>query len=264
MDTDDVTRGRLLTRREALALLGAAGAAFLAACDDGDDTPAPAATATPTSGAELILVEGTRPPNAPSCVVRPELMEGPFFVDEQLNRSDIRSDPSGAATRDGDPLELTFLVSRVGPNACERLEGAQVDIWQCDARGVYSGVSDGTNDTRGESWLRGYQLTDAQGTAAFTTIYPGWYPGRATHIHFKIRADTPAGPAEFTSQLFFDDDLSDDVHARGAYADRGAAGRPKNADDAIFRQGGDQLLLTLTPTRDGYSAIFTIGLQLDA
>jgi protocatechuate 3,4-dioxygenase beta subunit len=113
----------------------------------------------------------------------------PYFVDNQLNRSDIRIDPSDGSVKEGAPLRLAFQVSDVSANACSPLAGAQVDVWHCDALGVYSGVSDPGFDTSGQLWLRGYQVTDESGYCEFTTIYPGWYSGRAVHIHFKIRTD---------------------------------------------------------------------------
>ena len=168
--------------------------------------------------------------------------------------------------RQGAPLALTLVVSRVGPvGACEPLPDAHVDVWQCDAAGAYSGVEGGGGDAEAVSadWLRGFQLTDTNGRAQFLTIYPGWYTGRATHIHFKIRTDPGAeAGAEFTSQLFFDDALSDEVHAQPPYAARGAAGRPRNVDDAIFRDSGDQLTLDVRENSDGYEATFEIGIVL--
>src|SRR5205807_2293498 len=109
----------------------------------------------------------------PACVVTPSETEGPYFVDERLNRSDITTDPSTGSKRDGTPLTLTFNVSRVGAGGCTTLSGAQVDVWHCDAAGVYSDVA--AQSTVGRRFLRGYQLTDADGAATFTTIYPGWY-----------------------------------------------------------------------------------------
>ena len=151
---------------------------------------------------------------------------------------------------------MAFNVSRIGGGACVPLAGATVDVWQCDASGVYSDVSDRSFDTRGQRFLRGSQVTDANGLAAFTTIYPGWYQGRATHIHFKIRAASSAGRSyEFTSQLFFDDALSDQIYTTVApYTARGTRGRT--------RSGGSQLLLAPTQTADGYAATFPIALQV--
>ena len=99
--------------------------------------------------------------------------------------------------------------------------------------------------------------------ASFTTIYPGWYSGRAVHIHFKIRTDAAAPSGlEFTSQLFFDEAVTDAVHARNPYAAKGTRDTP-NAQDGIYRDGGDQLLVAPTADGDGYAATFEIGVQVD-
>lgn len=143
------------------------------------------------------------------------------------------------------------------------LSGAMVDVWHCDALGVYSEVADPGFDTSGQKFLRGFQLSDADGIARFQTIYPGWYRGRTVHIHFKIRADAGNGSAyDFTSQLFFDDALSDAVFAQEPYAAKGERGT-RNDDDGIYRTGGAQLLLAPIETADGTSAVFDIGLQID-
>jgi protocatechuate 3,4-dioxygenase beta subunit len=103
-------------------------------------------------------------------------------------------------------------------------------------------------------------VTDSNGNAQFTTIYPGWYPGRTVHIHFKIRTGSDVGQSyEFTSQLYFDDAVTDQVQAQAPYASKGR--RQKNANDGIFQNGGDQLLLVLTKNNQGYTATFNIGLQ---
>ena len=286
-EDDDRPVGRLLTRREVLAgLLAGAGAVVLARCDPlgqalrgpvtpvtaptattGTAAPATAATAAVTAptaeAAATATPEATRAATLPSCVVRPEMTEGPYFVDEMLNRADIRSDPADGSVREGAPLRLTFLVSQIGASACTPLAGAQVDIWHCDAAGVYSDATDRGFNTRGKKFLRGYQVTDNKGVAGFTTIYPGWYAGRAVHIHFKIR--TLAGATtthEFTSQLFFDDALSDTVYSQAPYAGRGRR-TTRNSNDGIYRSGGDQLLLQVRPDGSGgYAATFDIGLQL--
>jgi protocatechuate 3,4-dioxygenase beta subunit len=156
--------------------------------------------------------------------------------------------------KEGVPLVLTFHVAQVTASGCMALPGAKVEIWHCDALGVYSDVSDPGFNTRGQQFLRGYQLTDVNGRAAFTTIYPGWYRGRTVHIHFKIRPDTNSA---FTSQLFFDDALSDQVFARQPYAAKGARG-VRNSNDNIFN---DQLVLTMAPSGQGYVAAFDLGIQ---
>jgi protocatechuate 3,4-dioxygenase beta subunit len=232
MNNDDKPIGTILNRREVLAALGLAGVGG------------------------LLGSKASAQNTLPSCVVRPALTEGPFFVDTQLNRSDIRSDLVTGAVKPGVPLVLRFVVSRVSSSGCTLLPGAMVDIWQCDAQGIYSGVQDRFADTRGQKWLRGHQITNAQGVAQFTTIYPGWYPGRTVHIHFKIRYRN----RDFTSQLFFDDALSDRILANPPYVKSGT--RTRNANDSIYRNGGSQLLLNLTPSGAGYAATFGIGLNL--
>jgi protocatechuate 3,4-dioxygenase beta subunit len=242
MDLDDLPIGRVLTRREALAFLGASGALLFLGCSDSTATTDPGDTST-------------------SCVVRPELTEGPYYVDEELNRSDIRTDPSDGTTRPGALLALTFNVSRATSSACSPLADAIVDVWHCDALGVYSDVSDAGFNTVGKKFLRGYQVTGTDGVARFTTIYPGWYQGRAVHIHFKVRSQASASSAyEFTSQLFFDDALTDQVHAQEPYAAKGQR-TLRNSGDGIYNQGGSQLVLNVTQTSDGYAATFDIALD---
>ena len=243
MTDEDGPERRLLSRREVVTFLGAAGAVWLAS---GSLFPKRAAANT----------------LGPSCVVRPEQTGGPYFVDERLNRSDIRSDPTDGRARPGTPLALTLLVSRLNTGDCQPLAGAQVDIWHCDAQGIYSDVQDPDFNTIGQKFLRGYQVTNARGEARFVTVYPGWYPGRTVHIHFKIRtAPVTQRSFEFTSQLYFDDGLTDRVHAAPPYAANGPR-TARNQQDWIFRRGGDQLMLAPKVTTDGYAATFAIGLQL--
>jgi protocatechuate 3,4-dioxygenase beta subunit len=249
MDHDDVQIGRILSRREVLALLGAGGAAALA---------------SPAAASDVISSVARTPFRLPSCIVRPSQAEGPYFLDTELERSDIRSDPTDGSVCEGAPLTLEFQVSRIDPQVCEPLAGALVDVWQCDAMGVYSGVEDigGLFDTTGKRFLRGHQVTDDRGIARFTTVYPGWYPGRTVHIHFKIRTN-PAGAEghEFTSQVYFDDAFTDRVFEAQPYA-ANTGPRTRNPEDAIYRSGGTQLLLEVTEDDSGYRAVFDVGLQI--
>ncbi len=260
-DQDDIQVGRILTRREVLALFGAAGAAaVLAGCAPGVAS-SPSATATGSASATPSAASSSVA-GVPSCIVRPALTEGPYFVDEKLARSDIRTDPGDGSVRDGLPLALAFAVSRIDGSSCLPLEGALVDVWHCDALGVYSDVTDPGFDTTGQKWLRGYQVTDTNGRAAFTTIYPGWYQGRTVHIHFKIRTDAAAEKGfAFTSQLFFDDAITDQAHAFAPYAQKGER-TLRNDGDGIYSQSGGELTLKLTgDPQTGYTATFEIGLQ---
>src|SRR4029077_7328060 len=180
--------------------------------------------------------------------------------DEKLNRSDIRADPKSGVVKEGTPLTLTFVLSRLDQGACAPLAGAHVDIWHCDAAGVYSDVEDPGFNTVGQRFLRGYQITDARGEARFRTIYPGWYAGRTVPTLFKVRTDPGAERGhEFTSQLYFDDELTSQVHSKAPYAAKGKR-RDRSADDEICARGGGQLLLPLTRAGEVYAARFDVGL----
>jgi len=197
------------------------------------------------------------------CVLTPDLTEGPYFVDEKLNRSDIRTDPTTGAARLGVPLTLTFSVYQVG-SACGPLSGAYVDIWHADAGGNYSDES--ALGTSGQKYLRGYQITDSNGTVRFTTIYPGWYMGRAVHIHFKVRSYSGAlTTGTFTSQFFFDETVTDTVYQQAPYSSRPNRDT-RNSTDGIYGAAGSnvsRVFMTPTKTADaGYSGTLNIGVNL--
>jgi protocatechuate 3,4-dioxygenase beta subunit len=243
MARDD--QGKILTRREALALLGAGGAALLAGY---------ASRGAQAAEAKDVV--------KPVCVVKPEQTEGPFFMEERLNRSDIRSDPLDGQRRDGVPLALTLRVAAVVAGNCVPVVGAVVDLWQCDAVGAYSNVRDGHFNTVGKRFLRGYQVSDAEGRVRFTTIYPGWYPGRAVHVHFKVRVKGDAKNHEFVSQLYFDEALTERVHAQAPYAAH-TGQRMRNAEDGLYRRGGRELMLHVAEGQGGaLSAAFDVGMNL--
>jgi protocatechuate 3,4-dioxygenase beta subunit len=251
---DDKPVGRVLTRREVLRMLGGASAVVFVGGG------LVQATLRQSEGTPEVTPEATDEPGI--CVVRPAETEGPYFVDEMLNRSDIRTDPTDGTVKAGLPLYLTFRVSQIQANTCTPLGGAQVDVWHCDALGVYSDVQDPGFSTKGKKFLRGYQVTDANGIARFITIYPGWYSGRTVHIHFKIRTGmAEASGYDFTSQLYFDDTMSDKVFTKQPYASKGRR-NIRNNSDGIYRNGGEQLLLNVVEQEDGYAATFDIGLDL--
>jgi protocatechuate 3,4-dioxygenase beta subunit len=195
--------------------------------------------------------------------VTPADTEGPYFVDELLNRSDITTDPSTGIKRGGVPLAITFQVSRVGSGGCTALSGAKVDVWHCDAAGLYSDVS--AQSSVGQKFLRGYQLTDADGVAKFATIYPGWYGGRTVHIHFKVRTYSGTTKSfEFSSQLFFDDAVTDSVYRTAPYSSRPSRDT-RNQNDMVYTFNGNSgamLLVTPAPTGTGYAVTFAIGLNV--
>ena len=306
---DDRPVGRILSRREVLALLGGAGATvFLAACGDTTNTTTAAATtaaattavpvtagttaavttaiAPTTAGTTAAATTAAPTTTAPtttgaasttaasvsttaaqaavsSCVVRPEVTEGPYFKDEKINRSDIRSDTSSGTVKAGLPLALTFMVYQAN-RSCAPLKGAMVDVWHCDAAGTYSDTTDANwGSTVGQNYLRGYQLTDDTGKASFTTIYPGWYNGRTIHIHFKIRTTGTNGQAyEFTSQLFFDENLSNTVMSQAPYNTKKGTRSTTNANDGIYQSVGSQMILAVNPSGTGYAGSFAVGLDL--
>lgn len=249
LDEDDWPIGRVLSRREVLALIGAgSGTLLLSAC-------------VPTSNeaaSDLTAINETNASLPAGCVVRPKLTEGPVFVDDDLNRSDVRSDPSNGAISEGTQLDLTFSVSRIANGTCMPLADAQVDIWQCDANGIYSDTSELGMDTVGQKFLRGHQSTNENGIAHFTTIYPGWYEGRAVHIHIKIRTEDGY---DFTSQVFFEDTLTDEVFAQAPYNSRGER-LLRNDDDGIFEESGGQMTLAIERIDSGYASSFIVALDL--
>ncbi|PYP53674.1 MAG: twin-arginine translocation pathway signal protein [Gemmatimonadetes bacterium] len=230
------------------SLLASCAAAATNATDTTDTSSTGGTTTTPSTGSA-------------TCVLTAALTEGPYFVDEMLNRSDIRTDPVTGAVSTGIPLALTFNVSRVANSACTPLTGAYLDVWHCDATGTYSDVSGSSR-----KFLRGYQITDANGVAAFTTIYPGWYSGRAVHIHFKLRLFAGSTKTyEFTSQFFFDDSLTDSVYTQSPYSSRGSRDL-RNTSDGIYNSLSttDRAGLTLqtSKTTDGYAGVINLGVNV--
>jgi protocatechuate 3,4-dioxygenase beta subunit len=216
------------------------------AAESGDEAPQP--TALQSEGTP----GGTKPAPAPatastpgSCTLYPEQTEGPYYVDGNLVRADIREGKPGT------PLTLDLQV--LSANGCAPLANAAVDIWQCDAVGVYSGYQGqlGGLDTRGAVFLRGTQLTGADGRVQFQTVYPGWYPGRTTHIHFKVHL---SGNREATSQLYFAEELNREVYATAPYASHGQKDTTNTAD--LFARGAP--LLAVSRSGQGYAASMTI------
>ncbi|HEX2528027.1 MAG TPA: intradiol ring-cleavage dioxygenase [Geminicoccus sp.] len=189
------------------------------------------------------------------CVLTPQSTEGPFFFDPKLVRRTIADGCPGA------PLRLVLRV--VDAASCQPMPGARVDVWHADAQGRYSGYprqGDGRDiDTSGEQFLRGTQFADASGALMFETIWPGWYPGRATHIHFKLflgERDVATG------QIYFPDAVSEQIYAdAAAYGGRRARRNVDNSNDRIVQADDPDHLgfCTVTAEPDGFRASLTIG-----
>ena len=196
-------------------------------------------------------------------VESPEQTEGPYFVDGVPNRSNITSDSPGAV-QEGVPLTLVINVYDIDDGNCVPIDGAKVDVWHANSQGAYSGIQ----STSGQDYLRGYQLTDDNGTVRFNTIYPGWYEGRAIHIHVKVR--TFAGSQEnfeWTSQFYLPNSVNEQVHTQVPYSSHGPVNMA-NEQDGIFTaastdglvqsNSGQHLMLNLTPQGEGFTGTFNV------
>ena len=237
-----------LSRRKALGLITvtAAGGAFLPAAA----MAAQSSATQPSPFAGLALFET----GAGVCAITPEVTEGPFYFDPKLERADVTEGKKGVS------LDVRLQVVDA---ACQPLAGARVDIWHCDAQGAYSGYpgqGDGRDvDTSGQSFLRGWQKTDASGIVSFATIYPGWYRGLTTHIHFKVFPDDRSA---MTGQLFFPDALSDQIFATVApYNDRPGKRDTSNARDGIAQEAGPLSQAALRETADAYQALMVVAVK---
>ncbi|KMK66355.1 intradiol ring-cleavage dioxygenase [Puniceibacterium sp. IMCC21224] len=186
------------------------------------------------------------------CMVQTEVTEGPYYIDPKLVRADITEDLPGV------PLDMKIQVVSAD---CVPIEGARVDIWHCDAAGNYSGFanqgSDTLADTSTKTFLRGTQMTDASGLVTFQTIYPGWYKGRTTHLHYKVFLDTET---ILTSQIFLPDALSQYIYDTVAeYGGRGSARDTVNTSDSIAQQAGYGAFAAIAEQADRYVAALVVG-----
>lgn len=226
---------RKVGRREAIGMLGAAGASLTLGC--GSDTPtSPSPTTTPATGTNS------------TCAVTPTETAGPFPSLSDLIRSDIREGKVGST------LTLTITVVNTNNN-CSPVAGASVEIWQCDAAGNYSQYGTQT----GQTYLRGIQTTNSNGEVTFTTIYPGWYQGRATHIHVEVVRN---GSSVKVTQIAFPESTTAAVYATGIYVSRGS-NPTSNTSDNIFADSLTSELATVSgdPT-SGYVATFRVGISV--
>jgi protocatechuate 3,4-dioxygenase beta subunit len=239
-----------MRRREMVALsAGGLASVVLYACGAGEDK-----VARPAVGG------GTA---RPDCVLTPEQEEGPFYIDLARVRQDI------VENRPGVPLALALAV--VDSATCEPIRDGAVDIWHCDALGVYSGEP--SEGSVGKTYLRGIQLTDGNGRAKFATIYPGQYPGRTTHIHVKVHiggrqrdGTYSGGHVSHTGQLFTSDRHDAEVFALAPYNRNTVEITPRNTDGVFRYQSGSSSVLALARAgkslaRDGFAASVTLGVD---
>ena len=227
---------RKIGRREAIAAMGAASAAIALGCGDSPVSPSTTGSSSSTS---------TTSTNA-ACAVTPTETIGPYPSLTNLFRSDVREGKQGSI------LNLTIKVVNVS-GGCTPVSGANVEIWHVDAAGNYSQY--GTQTT--QTYLRGIQTTNANGEVTFVTIYPGWYQGRATHIHVEV---TINGVSRKVTQMAFPEAINNAVHASGVYSSRGT-NPMSNSSDGIF---ADSLASEIvTPSGDptsGYAVSFQVGI----
>jgi protocatechuate 3,4-dioxygenase beta subunit len=221
-----------ITRRGSLAKLGGL---VVAAAGGGS------LLAGPAEGGNKAIETG-----AVQCVLTPELTEGPYYIAGEKVRRDIRDGHPGTL--------LTLRLSVLNASTCKPIKGAAVDIWHADAAGVYSGFGAGASS---RTFMRGIQRTDKNGLAIFTTVYPGWYQGRAVHIHVKVHV---GGNVVHTGQLFFSDAMTEQVYKATPYA---ARGNPDvtNANDSIFVNGGERSLLSVKKSGTGYVGSIAMGVH---
>jgi protocatechuate 3,4-dioxygenase beta subunit len=238
---------KLMTRRQTFGIAGLAGAGYVAsrAAGFGDGSVSDGLT--------------TAPADAATCTLAPEVTEGPFWVDEKLNRSDVTDGQSGV------PLAITLNIVD-SDDECSAYAGATVDIWHANPDGNYSDepAGMGNDDTQGQTFLRGYQVSDAKGQVTFQTIYPGFYSGRTVHIHVRIRTfDGNSTTTNFTTQLFFDEATNNTVFASGNYS--GGTRNTTNGSDMVYaeeQQDGNILLVPLTGSvANGYKGSVTVALS---
>jgi protocatechuate 3,4-dioxygenase beta subunit len=237
-----------LTRRRALEVLGSAGVAMVAACSSSPTSP----STNTSQGASSTGAGGTTSSGA--CVVTPSETEGPYpdrtgmFGNPAFYRRDIGEGKPGI------PLTVTFNVVNVKAS-CLPVANAVVEVWHCDVTGNYSEYGQGV----GQTYLRGLQATDGSGAVTFSTIYPGWYAGRATHIHMEVFVN---GTSVKTTQLAFPESVSSAVYASGVYASHGQ-NSTTNARDNVFSDGvGDELATVMGSPASGYTATLTIGISV--
>ncbi|MBQ0847733.1 intradiol ring-cleavage dioxygenase [Streptomyces sp. BH-SS-21] len=275
-------KGTSITRRRALAVTGGTAAAgglafagYQSAFADGT-TATTAGTATETASASASATSGSG-----TCVLMSSVTEGPYYLDGALVRKDITEGKSGV------PLTLRITVQDI-TESCAPVAGAAVEIWHCDAWGYYSGYttanpggsapaeSEDGSTADDKTYLRGYQVANANGVVTFETIVPGWYTPRTCHIHVKVHTGGEkedgtyeGGKVNYTGQLFFDDDIAEQIFELEPYSKHSGTWT-KLDDDMVYDGGGASSgLLTLKAVHKkdpskGYKGSITLGIDPDA
>lgn len=286
MDADELQIGRILRRREILESLGPSGSVTLGGSivhiprwkirsrQHASDLPGYDSIANSVALDKLInsldynnnplfqIVknEGTL---LPACVVQPEYRPYASNPYPRYHRYDIRDDCVTGSRKEGANLELEIQIWLINADVCMPCHNALVDVCHCDANGEYPFLhtmdpSVGQYVDPEQSFLRGQQLSDHEGKAHFLTIVPGWYSGRTAHIHFQVRIPYGRGSAVFVSQLFFDDQLLDQVYRHEPYCRVGERDT-RNDNDPIYEP---LLRLQLTESAQGYRARFALGVDM--
>lgn len=234
-------------------LLGATAVPILVeACNKSND-----ASSTSTTDSTSTGTGGT---TSTGCSATPSETAGPYPYDLSKNSAIFRTDITEGKT--GIPLTLTLTIVNSN-NSCAAISGARVDIWHCDKDGYYSEYSEpgylGTQDNTGKTFLRGIQLSDSSGQVKFTTIYPGWYTSRVTHIHVEVFVNSVL---KLTTQLAFPDSLNTTVYNSSLYSAHGQ-NSTTNSNDNVFSDSYNSELVTITgDTTNGYAATFKVGVPL--
>ena len=227
MENDRFTRRSSLAKLGGLVVAGLGGSAL--------------ASSEEAEGGNKAVETG-----AVSCVLTPELTEGPYYIAGEKVRRDIREGHAGTL--------LTLHLRVLNVASCSPIKGAAVDIWHADAAGNYSGFG---SDTSSRTFMRGIQRTDATGLATFLTVYPGWYQGRTVHIHVKVHV---GGRVVHTGQLFFPDTLTDAAYKKSPYVLRPNR-TTRNAQDSIYINGGKRGMLTVVKSGVGYVGTIAMGVH---
>ena len=235
MNSEQAPGHRAVDRRTAVTVLGSLALGAVA-------------TAYTHHSASSVAIAAT------SCPPTPEQMEGPYYLDRARVRGDITEGKPGV------PLRLALRVTDADPS-CTPIAKAVVDVWHCDALGIYSGYAGAAvapthvQPVDDKTFLRGTQPTDATGDVQFRTIYPGWYTGRTTHVHVKVHAGTKV----VTTQLYFPEEVTTSVYRRAPYNQHANRDTSNDADAALRGVSAKPLVMwKISPGGAGYLATATI------